>query len=488
MKKTVSLLLAIAMLCAGLAGCSAPAAEEPGANEAVAAVSPEPGAEADVPEETEGFSDGLEDRDFGGRVYTVLYRDEAEHLREITAEELTGDVINDAVFNRTAKIQERFNMELGLFPVSEGNLNNTFSNAVSAGDRSFDVGFQHMILTASLAASGVTLNWYKMPHLDFEKPWWTSAVRELTVNGVMYVTASDYCMNTFEMTWCLIFSKQMLADLNKEESPYDLVREGRWTLDAYYNMVKDVSNDANGDGKMTAKDTFGINSYGSPWLASVSNYWWACGESISKFDDNGEPYFAMDNEKTYLIFDKMYALLVNDDIAYMDQTSGKKMIFWEGQALFASMMVRDVEVNRDKDLSYGLVPYPKYDELQEKYLTQVDGHASVMAVPVTLTDDDADFVGTMIEAFSAAAYGEVIPAYYETAMQTKFAQDETMPVMLELIREGRVFNFGYVYDPAINRDILVNLILSKGTDLASKFAANKKLTEKYYEKVIKDFN
>jgi hypothetical protein len=488
MKKTVSVLLAIIMMCAGFAGCSAPAAEESGTDKTPGAISPvSENAEA-VPEETEGFSDGLEDRDFGGRVYTVLYRDEAEHLREITAEELTGDVINDAVFNRTAEIQQRFNMELGLLPVSEGNLNNTFSNAVSAGDRSFDVGFQHMILTASLAASGVTMNWYKMPHLDFEKPWWTSAVKELTVNGVMYVTASDYCMNTFEMTWCLIFNKQMLTDLNKEESPYDLVREGRWTLDAYYDMVKDVSNDSNGDGKMNAKDTFGINSYGSPWLASVSNYWWACGESISKFDDNGEPYFAMDNEKTYLIFDKMYALLVNDDIAYMDTTSGTKMIFWENQALFASMMVRDVEVNRDKDLSYGLVPYPKYDELQEKYLTQVDGHASVMAVPVTLTDDDADFVGTMIEAFSAAAYSEVIPAYYETAMQTKFAQDETMPVMLELIREGRVFNFGYVYDPAINRDILVNLILSKGTDLASKFASNKKLTEKYYEKVIKDFN
>ena len=107
---------------------------------------------------------------------------------------------------------------------------------------------------------------------------------------------------------------------------------------------------------------------------------------------------------------------------------------------------------------------------------------------MTLSEDDADFVGTMIEAFSAAAYSEVIPAYYETAMQTKFAQDETMPEMLELIREGRVFNFGYVYDPAINRDILVNLILSKGTDLASKFATNKKMTEKYYEKVIKDFN
>ena len=489
MKKTLSLLLAAVLLCGGLAGCSAPVQEEEGPGNAGADVQNQPPeAVATVPEETEGFSDGLEDRDFGGRIYTVLYRDEAEHLREITAEELTGDVINDAVYNRTIELQQRFNMELGLLPVSEGSLNNTFSNAVSAGDHSFDVGFQHMILTASLASAGVTMNWYDMPHLDFEKPWWTDATKELAVNHIMYVTASDYCMNTFEMTWCLIFNKEMMTNLIIEETPYDLVREGKWTLDAYYNMVKGVSNDSNGDGKMTDADTYGINSYGSPWLASVSNYWWACGESISKFDENGMPYFAMDSEKTYAIYDKMYALLVNDDIAFMDQTSGKKMIFWNGQALFASMMVRDVEVNRDKELSYGLVPYPKYDELQEKYLTQVDGHASVMAVPVTLTEDDRDFVGTMIEAFSAAAYSEVIPAYYETAMQTKFAQDETMPLMLELIRQGRVFNFGYVYDPAINRDILVNLILSKGTDLASKFVSAKKITNKAYEKILKDFD
>ena len=483
MKRTVALLLAALMTAGTLIGCSESAQNSEPAEDP-SSVTPETEA---AEEETEGFTDGLEDRDFGGRVYTVLYRDEDEHLREITAEELTGDVINDAIYNRTAELQERFNMVLGLLPVSEGNLNNTFTNAVTAGDRSFDVGFQHMILTASLAASGVTMNWYNVPHVDFEKPWWTEAVKELTVNGVMYVTASDYCMNTFEMTWCLIFSKDMMTDLIIEETPYDLVREGRWTLDAYYDMVKDVSNDSDGDGKMTVHDTYGINSYGSPWLASVSNYWWACGESISKFGDDGMPYFAMDSERTYEIFDKMYALLAEDDIAWMDQTSGQKMIFWNGQALFASMMVRDVEVNRDKDLAYGLVPYPKYDELQEKYLTQVDGHASVMAVPVTLTDDDADFAGTMIEAFSAAAYSQVIPAYYETAMQTKFAQDETMPLMLELIRQGRVFNFGYVYDPVINRDVLVNNILGKNKELASKFKSNKKLTEKYYEKVVKDF-
>ena len=56
------------------------------------------------------------------------------------------------------------------------------------------------------------------------------------------------------------------------------------------------------------------------------------------------------------------------------------------------------------------------------------------------------------------------------------------------MREGRVFNFGCVYDPTINRDILVNLILGKSKDLASKLKSVQKVTEKYYEKVTKDFN
>ena len=241
--------------------------------------------------------------------------------------ELTGDIINDAIFNRTQEIEERFNMELERLPVGEGSLNNTFTNSVSAGDRSFDIAFQHMIMTASLAADGVTMNWYDMPHLNFEKPWWTSSVKELTVNDIMYVTASDYCLNTFEMAWCLIFNKQMMENLNITTTPYDLVQENNWTLDSYYAMVQNVSNDSNGDGEMTDADTYGINSYGAPWLASISNYWWACGETISRFDENGMPYFAMESEKTQLVFEKMYALLVENNISYWDQTQGKNMIF-----------------------------------------------------------------------------------------------------------------------------------------------------------------
>lgn len=477
MKNIFTLLLAAAMLTGTMAACGNTVEETETLSSDTTA------AETETDDSWRETSDELGDITFSGRAYNVLYRDEDEHLREITAEELTGEIINDAIYNRSEEIMERFDITIGLVPVAEGNLNKSFSNSVTAGDRDFDIAFQHMIFTSSLAAGGVTLNWYDIPHLNFDKPWWTSSVDELTVNGIMYVTASDYCLNTFEMAWCLIFNKQMMADMGITTTPYDLVAENNWTMDTYYGMVKDVSYDSNGDGSMTVDDIYGINSYGHPWLASISNYWWACGETISRFDDNGMPYFAMESEKTQLVFEKMYALLVENNISYWDQTAGKDMIFWHDQALFASMMLRDVEVNRDKDLSYGLVPYPKYDQAQEKYLSLVDGHASMMALPVTLTAEDQDFVGAMVEAFSAATYNSVLPAYYETAMQTKFAQDETMPEMLTLVREGRVFNFGYLYDITTNRDILVNLITGKKTDLASKIASVKEKTQNYYDEV-----
>lgn len=485
-KRITAILLAVLMCCASMLSCAQTQNETgditaPVSDESITAEAEEAG------EESKYVDDDLGNIKFDGMTYTVLFRDEDEHKREITADEMTGDVINDALFNRTQSLEERFSMKLGLYPEKEGNLNQTFTKTVNAGDHAFNVAFQHMILTSGLAAAGVTMNWYDIPHLNFEKPWWTSSVNELTVNGIMFVTASDYCLNTFEMAWCLIFNKQMLLDLNIGQDPYALVREGAWTIDKYHELVKNVTLDSNGDGTLDDKDRYGINSYGSPWLASISNYWWACGETISRFDENGQPYFAMESEKTQTVFEKMYSLLNDDNISYWDKTSGTDMIFWKDQALFASMMVRDVEVNRDKDLSYGLVPYPKYDELQEKYLNLVDGHASMMAVPVTLSKEELDFTGAMVEAFSAAAFNEVIPAYYEVAMQVKFAQDENMSDMLELVRSGRVFNFGYVYDVAINRDILVNLITSRSQELSSKIKSAKKVTEKNYEKVAKGY-
>ncbi len=474
MKKAAALFL---ILCLGAAfiACAGPAPEEEAPVTVVSA--------AEETEVSRYVSDGLPDTDYEKRTFTALLRDEDEHYREYTADEETGDIINDSIYARSRAVEERFNIELEAYRVGEGDLNGTFTKSVKSGDYAFDIGMQHMILCATLAAGEVTVNWYDVPNIDFGKPWWTSSAQELTVGGVMYVAASDLCLNTFEMTWMLIFNKQLVADY-KNIDPYQLVRSGKWTHESFRAAVTDVSNDLNGDSVMDELDFYGINSYGGLWLASVGNFMWAAGQKISEFDEDGVPYFAMDTEKMYNIVDRIYDIMCQNDNAHFDKTNGQDLIFWKGQALFASCMVRDIEANRDKDTEYGMVPYPKYDEAQEKYLTLVDGHASMMLVPVFASDEDLAFIGTVTEALSAEAYNSVLPAYYETAMQIKFARDENFPEMLELIRLGRTFNFGYVYDTKINRDILPNLIFDGSTDLASKLAAAKDATNAYYEKIL----
>lgn len=474
MKKLIALFILIC-LAASFAACSKPVSDTP-PEVTVAATE----AQTEV---SRYVSDDLENTDFGGRTFTAMVRDEDEHYREYTADEETGDIINDSIYARTRTMEERFNIKLEAYRVAENDLNNTFSKCVKSGDHAFDIAMQHMIYCAALAAGEVTVNWYNVPNINFDKPWWTSAASELTVDGVMYVAASDLCLNTFEMTWMLIFNKQLIQDY-KNIDPYQLVMAGKWTLDTFTAAVTDVSGDLNGDSVMDDRDFYGINSYGGLWLASIGNFMWASGQKISEFDKNGSPYFAMDCEKMYNITDKVYNVMCQNDNAHFDKTNGKDMIFWKGQALFASCMVRDIEANRDKDTEYGMVPYPKYDESQENYLTLVDGHASMLLVPIFAAGDDLEFIGTIVEALSAEAYNSVLPAYYETAMQIKFARDENFPAMLELIRLGRTFNFGYVYDTKVNRDILPGLIFAGSKDLASKLAAAKDATNSYYGKIL----
>ena len=37
----------------------------------------------------------------------------------------------------------------------------------------------------------------------------------------------------------------------------------------------------------------------------------------------------------------------------------------------------------------------------------------------------------------------VIPAFYETALQGKYARDDESVIMLDMIKDSRVFDFGY---------------------------------------------
>ena len=65
----------------------------------------------------------------------------------------------------------------------------------------------------------------------------------------------------------------------------------------------------------------------------------------------------------------------------------------------------------------------------------VDGSHDILAVPITATN--LERTGIITEALSAESYKRVIPAYYETALKTKYARDDESVQMLDMIANSR---------------------------------------------------
>jgi len=59
--------------------------------------------------------------------------------------------------------------------------------------------------------------------------------------------------------------------------------------------------------------------------------------------------------------------------------------------------------------------------------------------------------------------------------------------MLDLIMEGRVFDFGYLHDQTGLASMLSNLVPNKISNVASTYASKVKLTQRYLDTLIEEY-
>ena len=111
MKKSIIALLLIAMLVPFASCGSGGTTEKETSGNAPSETS---GADTTADSETTllDYPDNLPDMDFGGKTYTVLGEEGMSGF--FHADELTGEVVNDALYNRDVKVGERFNAKITL--------------------------------------------------------------------------------------------------------------------------------------------------------------------------------------------------------------------------------------------------------------------------------------------------------------------------------------------------------------------------------------
>lgn len=455
--KIVKIISGILILCLVFLAASCGEKSGAGTKESAEQTAQNPGGSENAPEDVTGPSRIFSEapvNDYGGYNLRILSREAetADHhweAKEIVAEEETGDAINDAVYKRNTAISERYNIQMTR--VANADPAALARKAVTAGSDEYDLIFASIQSTVGIAQNGCLVDLKEAACIDLSKPWYDqNANAGLSIAGKLYTTFCDFTIMDKDATWVYLFNKKLIQDLGLGD-PYQLVNEGKWTIDAMVEMCKGASKDLNGDGIITWEDQFG-------WQGESWNMYTAIVASgIWPITKNSEdlPEYAGIGEKGITAFTKLLSLfgdktlcLRSDDVAGVGGNIWNDVMdasFMAGRILFTNAGMNRVTLFRSMDIDFGIIPSPKFEESQSGYYNTISPfQATSLAIPATA--GDLEKVGAIADALCAESKYTLIPAYYDVQLKTKLARDEQSSEMLDIIFAARRFDLELIYN------------------------------------------
>ena len=486
--KLLSLMLLASLLLTFLASCGGGTAAPAGTTAAGETAAVTEGAAAETTAAKVSYLDAnLPDVKYDGYTFRFIQTDPATNYDnpwwKIVVSEINGDVLNDAIYTRNKTIEEAFGVTFAVtYYANDSTTLSSAKKSISAGDDAFDATHMSFAGSNSLVQEGMLVDLYTVDNLDLTRSWWDQNLTEsLEVNGKMMYATGDISPMMNIRCYAMVINKDMCAELGME-APYQIVRDGQWTAERFTGYVKGVNQDMNGDGQMDYEDRWGFFSENYTSTMMYVSF----GGRIIEPDGKGSMVYTAESEKNVgrmtralaLIIDKETTLWANPLVA-KNGNSWKAASEWyaAGNALIRSASFETVPRDyRTMESDFGVLPFPKYDETQDEYITTASDSGYVVAIPVTVSD--AGRSGLILEALAAESVNTVTTALYDVCLNGKYVRDEESAEMIDIIFNGKVYELGYMLDLGSFRSMLKNLETAYSTDVVSTLAANQtKITD-----------
>lgn len=395
---------------------------------------------------------------YGGASIVILCREDKKYESDIEAGEQSGALVEKAVFDRNARVEEYLNVEITAFPVNGSwQLRPEFiavlNNAVAATDNSFQIVATHSSYNAGLALSDQYYNLLPLSDsIQLDAPWWSASwVENATIYDKLFHITGDVSLTMWEELYAVFFNRDMVNDRQDEIGDlYEMVRDHEWTLENMA-MLSEIYID-NGDDVKNVGDTFGLVINRHAMRAFVTS----CDLPIAeRNEDGGYDLVFMDDdhaEKVETVYTTLYELIYQnegtfDSLLTDGDYSEMLEIFTDDGALFLTGTLNNSNALRNANMQFGILPFPKYDYDQEEYLSHSYDGLSSFSVPACAFEPE--MCAHVLDALAAESKHEVIPAYYEVVLQGRVAQDADSKEMLNIIRENLYFDFGFIYSDAL---------------------------------------
>ncbi len=451
--------------------------------------------------ETERLQPDLPEANYNGYDFRMLGK--GTHLvhwssKDLTAEEITGDPINDAVYNRNQLIGEKYNVKFVELAVADYfNQGAELALSCNAQTDEYDmVALKPEGVVSSFITNGYIMDLNDIPNMDLSKPWYDqNSITGMSIDNKVFCVMGDMLTMDDDATGAVFFNKK-LAISNDLPDMYGMVKEGTWTIDKLTEFATTAATDANGDGVMKAEDdTWGALSEYAATFALISG----CGKTMVTKDADDIPQNTTMDEGYIAMYEKVLKLQNNFDVTlYAESLSGyadvwtdcMDVTFQSDRALFNICWLNRASLFRDMETDFGILPLPKYDENQENYSSFVHMYcANTIAIPKT--GQDFARTGVIIEALSAESMYTLKPAYYDKTLKYKSSRDVESTEMLDIIFATRIYDLGYMFNWGGVYSSVGSLAGTNGQDIsgyASKLSKISKVFTKTRDKTIEDIS
>ena len=359
-----------------------------------------------------------------------------------------------------------------------------------AADGAYDIVSGMISCVQPIVTTQMFMSVYDLPDINLDNPWWVSELQgDLTINGKLICFIGDMSLSMYKGL-SVIFANMGLIENIGLEDPYAMVFEGKWTLDKMIEQTTGIGQDLDGDGTFTVgSDVYGMYISEVPYRSIQASL---DIQSIG-LNEEGIPTVNPLTDRMATAHDKLSAFLKEEGVlckslADRAETTTITGHFTANKIVYYMSKLEELDYMRDMENDYAVLPFPKFDENQDKYLSLIATATQMTYIPTTTTD--AGLTGKVCEALSFYSYKDVVPAYYDITLKNKYSRDENTQKMMDIIRAGAVMPFEYAYSTMIGGTPWPNKLLSDSTingQIASMLAAAQSSWESAIEKTLEAY-
>lgn len=416
----------------------------------------------------------------------VLTRSGHHTQQFVYVEDSKSETINKAVKDRNELIQEKYGITIEVIPV---NLPlETLQEDLTSDLQTYHIVSENVYNMTQKITEGYFYSLNDL--LQLNQPWWDQNVNfQLTLSDKIFFVAGNATYTDDLYTACILYNKTAYATQYESAygSIYDLVDDGKWTIDLMTEMAKEFAHPDESGQWMTTGAYYGVVTDGYTGATMLTN---GSGAVSAYKDEQNNIQLSGGSEASVNAFDKVYQLLNDTTVSvYAEQFKPTDWnyggsLFLSNQAMFQVTYIGSllgIMTNESANkVVPGAVPIPKYDEAQEKYHSGINVYQStVMAIPVSNRDflEETTYAMELMGYYSMmeSQFGKdsVTAAFYETSLKMQSVDTDDDSRMLDLITSNRIYDLGGAFNWGGNLIGLYSSNLYKGANtLASTWDAN----------------